>query len=867
MGRFPQSGHETGIVLEKVVEYAFYVLILAMCLMLGTTLTRPLPLIISNVGIVAIFCLFISARKNREKKIVIPKFSFVFVLLAMFSLIQIIPLPQFLIKLLSPTTNELYQSTLESISMYGNGQWMPLSIEPVATLNAAGRWMILWAVFVLATNLFAHGESRRRFSLSLGVTGLLLVFLGLLHKLSGTDKIFFSIPFVNDPPFFFSSFINPNNLAGFLCMCAPIWLGFTVHTKKLEKKLIGTLAFVMTSTAIILTLSLGGILAWVFGLMLFIVLYSKRKKSSDGKKSVIWLQLAGIFALLAGAYVSAGPILHKISGRMATPNQNRLMIWQDCLDMIKDHPLVGVGGYAYEMAFHRYQNYILHGRVVYPENIVIQNLSEYGIIVTALVIVAVLMVIFRLIISRLRTSEIAYLSAVISVLVSNQFDFNLNQLSVAVPFTAMFAVLVKRRTEAYEADPSFKNFLFLPSRIPEKVFSLLVVLLFLNGILGTCYWKYNRVEEDRETVYAVINNSNLKEAEFKETVYPILKQHPSDRYLRILASEHYPVGSRSGLPYKLLHLQKASFLAPVDSLVYRLIGRAYAGVGMNEEAIENYDKALKNTWRFDSAQDVFLEMSKNGFSIDEIVSATPHYRMKEFAKLLWLNKKYEALEKVLEKWPNITTSDTADAYEWKIRLKLKAADYKTATILANSFLKEFPSDYRGYLLKADSLRLQAEYLEAADYYKMALEKGALETNTNLALAQVYYDVSNLKEAKKATDKAWVNTSNNKYQTRDILLMYARISLKEGEYVHARQDCINAIKLDKNHWQSHQMLAMVYEAQRKWQLASKYYKKAIKLARNKHDIESVKALKTRLHRVESFIHDIPRYNPRKDNKDN
>jgi len=863
MAGLSKKWHSNNSLLEQITEYSFYLLMLLMCLMFGTTLTRPLPLQLSHLLIFVVFIIFIYARKRRDKKIVMPRFALTFVFLALFSLFQAVPLPPFLLEIVSPTTAGLYHAMLDSIDMYGKGQWMPLSLEPVASINSAGQWMILWAVFVLATNLFAHGAIRKRFSLSLSTIGLLLTFIGLLHKLSGTEKIFFVFPFGETVPFFFSSFVNPNNFAGFLCLCAPIWLGFTLHSKSMDKKLLGTLAFVITSTAIILTLSLGGTLAWLSGMVLFAILYTKRKQT-PATNSVLWLQLAGVLALLAGAYVSADAILQKISGRLATTHQNRLLIWQDCIEMIKDHPLVGVGANAYESAFHRYQHYILQGKVVYPENMLIQYLAEYGLIVTAVFVIAISMVLFRLLISRLRSSEIAFLVAVVSVIISNQFDFNLNQLAVSVPFTAMLGILIRRRTEAYKTSPGFKNFLFLPLNFSSCSFATLVILMLLSSIVGVNYWANNRIEEARKTVYRLANTPGIDEEEFTSQAYQLIARHPSDRYLRVLVSEFYKNDSRASSLYKLRHLQKAARLAPRDSLTYKLIGRTYASLKMKKEAVKNYRIALENKWKFHSAEDIFRDMGKSGLNINEIIQATPYSRITELARMLWQNKKHQALSKLLENWPQSTASDKADLCEWKIRLKLRTNALKEAEQLANKLVDEFPADHRGYLLLAESYKLQQNYAAAEKYYRKAMKHGASCINTNLALAQILYDTSKLEEARIATNKAWANHNSDKKLQRDILLMFARISLKEGDSIHAKQDSMRAIKLFPKHWPAHQMLGMVYESQRKWQTAAEQYKKTIKLARREQNIEAVKILKKRLAKVESYIHDIPRYNPQNKN---
>ncbi|BCR05781.1 hypothetical protein DESUT3_28500 [Desulfuromonas versatilis] len=102
-------------------------------------------------------------------------------LLLLFAAMQLFPLPPLLLRLVSPATWRLYAETAWEVRP---GAWMPISIEPRATLHAGLRILSWAAVYLAAVQLLASREQQRR------VVTTLIYFLGALTLLGFAQLLY-----------------------------------------------------------------------------------------------------------------------------------------------------------------------------------------------------------------------------------------------------------------------------------------------------------------------------------------------------------------------------------------------------------------------------------------------------------------------------------------------------------------------------------------------------------------------------------------------------------------------------------------------------------------------------------------------------
>jgi len=161
----------------------------------------------------------------------------------------------------------------------------------------------------------------------------------------------------------FSTFLNPNPLAGFLGIALFLALGslgrITDRGGRAERGCIFP-AFVclLILVCLIPTYSKG---AWasiylagaVFLILLALILIASRKK----KILLIALVLFLVFAAPAGVLLARPSLRAKASAAFSLQNRSnmfRYLTWKGALRMAEDHPLIGVGAGAFEYGFGRY---------------------------------------------------------------------------------------------------------------------------------------------------------------------------------------------------------------------------------------------------------------------------------------------------------------------------------------------------------------------------------------------------------------------------------------------------------------------------------------------------------------------------------
>lgn len=165
-------------------------------------------------------------------------------------------------------------------------------------------------------------------------------------------------------------------VSAFMAMCG---LGYFVHAWK-TGRLRATLALLMTMLslgALVLTYSRGAWLGFAasVGLLGFLQLLSQRRRRITAIVLLLTILVAG------AVFVSEPRLVDRLQSAFSLEaNQDRVVIWQATVDMIADHPLMGVGGGSF---VHAYDDYRLDAKkhaMSFAHNIVLQMLAEFGIL-------------------------------------------------------------------------------------------------------------------------------------------------------------------------------------------------------------------------------------------------------------------------------------------------------------------------------------------------------------------------------------------------------------------------------------------------------------------------------------------------------
>lgn len=309
---------------------------------------------ICSLAVAAIYYLHLTSEGKKSVHVV---GIFPLSLLLLFVAFQMVPLPPALVKAIAPGNYAVY----ESISKVVDPGWIPLSIDPRATLHEFMRLASGIAFYCVTVQLLSHPERLKKTVRIVLMLGAAVALLAVMQRVSSPDKIFWfrNVP-QNATPF--GPWVNANQFAGYIELLVPLMFGLLVYSRprikdeaSLKVKVVsffsmptlhlhlfygaGTLVMIL---AMFVSLSRGGILSLIVAGVVFFFLYN-RKFPHRGRWLLLGMFVTFLFALFwAGWDTILNEFNHSFdaSGRLS---DGRLTLWQDCLNIMKNFPLFGAG--------------------------------------------------------------------------------------------------------------------------------------------------------------------------------------------------------------------------------------------------------------------------------------------------------------------------------------------------------------------------------------------------------------------------------------------------------------------------------------------------------------------------------------------
>lgn len=372
--------------------------------------------------------------------------------------LAVAPLPASLVRFANGEVAEARCAVWQAL---GDGcDWMPLAVDRGITTLEAVR---LWLVLVLGLVVSSRAQS------GASVSGLwaIMALCGAAHFafVSTTQSAL-------GPRF--GAFVSDNHQAAFFnlawaCSLASAWMmrgwrrrGFIVLTLAL---LAGAL----------LTLSRGGIVAALLGLVAYGILLSR-----EWSRGAITRTLIAITGLLAMVYALMPRFLPVFA--VANPLE-KLDIYAPTFDLIRRHPFgVGRGGFvwAFNMVRPAQRFWLQHD---YVENEYLQAFADYGWLGGVVACFALLLVVIRVLRLSLpradglfdphRPKAVATFVVLLMLAVHNMVDFNWEVLGIYAPTWCLLAAL-GRPGEAFFSPSGFKRSRLTSLRV--ALFALLVAV-------------------------------------------------------------------------------------------------------------------------------------------------------------------------------------------------------------------------------------------------------------------------------------------------------------------------------------------------------------------------------------------------------
>ncbi len=461
---------------EKIIEFGIIFLLIYTPLAFGGVSQGSVALMELVTGVLLLVWLakVISQRDDHlphrkavrqnpyHLRIISPSILVIMCLFLTVILLQLVPLPADLVKLLSPATYRLYA---EAAAHTGATlpAFLPLTVCSQATEMELYRFLAYFAIFLLIINNIRSPRQIRRIVIIIIAVGLFESLYGLIEYFSGRHQIFF---YKKQTSLSVSgTFINKNHFAGYMEMVIPLTFGVLfarleersqIPFKKLVRLfdekymkalLVSLLLFVMIG-AELLSGSRGGIVSFGGGMICLIVLAHSRRLLRKWAVVVLILVIVSIgIAMLLGYDLVVARLQSLKELETEKSFQFRREVWKGALLIFRDFPVFGSGIGAFSHIFPQYQSFPSDLRFSHTENDYLQMLAETGIIGSVLVLCAGFIFFYTTLKAwKQRQSRWSIIltaggiSGMFSIVVHSSIDFNLHIPSNALLFSVIAAL-------------------------------------------------------------------------------------------------------------------------------------------------------------------------------------------------------------------------------------------------------------------------------------------------------------------------------------------------------------------------------------------------------------------------------------------
>ena len=366
------------------------------------------------------------------------KIIFASLLLLAYPLFQLLPLPLSFLGAIHPKLKEVVTLSPDAPLMFHS-----ISLYPFATEKEVSRLFLYLAVFFMAAFGIRDEDEAYKVIRALVVFGFVLGVFGLIQHATSNGKIYwFWSPISRNTFLQFGPFVNRNHFAGFIGMIIPFSIGITFMSRSIEKKVMYAFLGIGMAIALFFTLSRGGIISFVTGLLVFsTVLFTQ----GISKRKLIPVVL---FVVVLTAYLlffGVSPVIEKFTQSRGS-NEARLIAWQATLSAFRDYPVFGSGFGTFQYIFTVYQPQGISLYWAHAHNDYVELLLELGIVGTIIVLVFFVVVFGTIMKTNWKGSELylgaALLSSIATIAVHSIVDFNLHIPSNALLFSLILGLAV-----------------------------------------------------------------------------------------------------------------------------------------------------------------------------------------------------------------------------------------------------------------------------------------------------------------------------------------------------------------------------------------------------------------------------------------
>lgn len=432
--------------MKKISFFLFITTLIFAPLAFGSVETWSIAIVQFLICITALLY-FSQLRINSSSFLKVPGI-FPLLLLLGFMLLQLLPLPPSLVRIIAP---DIFQAHAPLLSLDQGNNWIPLTVNQRATLLEFLRISSYSLFYILTVQMLRDGETLRKTVRIVVWLAIGIAFLAIIQKFSSPHAIYWFRPTPAN-----SGTIGPwiyhNHYAGFMEMLCPLTLALflfhrpNIHYRESFRAKVVSLfslpgsnlhfflgfGVILIMASVFIALSRGGMISISLGLLFFTLLMTKKQKGTIRLLPVL-IFTCGILAV---TWFGWDPIIGKFNKAFTETGgiaDGRLLVWQDCGAIIRDFFFTGSG---FGTFIHTYPQYsTIPGSAIFDHahNDYIELLTDGGIIGFSLAAWFVVSILWHGL-KRLTNRRDLYtilltvgaLTAVFSILLHSVTDFNMH---------------------------------------------------------------------------------------------------------------------------------------------------------------------------------------------------------------------------------------------------------------------------------------------------------------------------------------------------------------------------------------------------------------------------------------------------------
>jgi Flp pilus assembly protein TadD len=567
------------------------------------------PVVVAGLGLGAAFLLGLQgwSRRRQGRRFLPGSAPLVFLGGALYSALQAVPLPRWLVGVLSPARVELH----DVMAVAGGTSWVSLSGAPQLSLVAAGALVTVACVAAVAGDLCRQSDNPQRVLRLVAVAGLAVMAAGVAHWLQGWEGPLGLAP-AGGHALLRSTFVNPSHAAAVLVMGAFASLGLALHAQVSFVALNWAVAALFCAVGVFLCGATAAVLAVFAGVAVTTALvWNAVSRSRDDRRSAAPRRGSRTIAL--SALAALAPLVALILARPSwlgfssggTTRPLGMEVVREAARALPHYALAGMGRGAFAEVFPRHKESLADVTVVSPENVVLLLALEWGLLVAVVYLVALLVPVARRMLSSPSVVVAAALGGLVALGLHNLADFNLETLGVAIPFAALLATT--RPRPGLHEPPNEER------KRKAKLTSMLAIRLGAVSVLACVPAVWVVVHGQEPSRRRALGAPLLKRVDALQTH---LEAHPTDYIAALAVARHLRVVAPGDPGQALAWVNRALFLSPTFAESHLDAARLLWVMGRRDQAALEYGVAHRlGGSRHDDA--ILDELVAAGMAVEE----------------------------------------------------------------------------------------------------------------------------------------------------------------------------------------------------------------------------------------------------------